>query len=102
MLLCCFAVYQVALVRLSMEHLGVIFLALTVDFMALSFQGWAKFVFYSALRQAEATWMSIAVSAARLAAMGDEHEIRILLAREIDAALAMLPEDVPAPEELDA
>lgn len=69
MLLCCFLIYKFVLVRLSMEHLGVILFALTIDFMALSFQGWIKFVFYSALRQAEATWMSIAVSAARLAVM---------------------------------
>jgi O-antigen/teichoic acid export membrane protein len=69
MLFCCFGVYQVILARLSIEHLGILFLALTIDYISLTFQGWIQLVFYSALRQAEATRMSIAVSAARLAVM---------------------------------
>jgi O-antigen/teichoic acid export membrane protein len=70
MLLACFLLERLVLSRLQLPGLGFLFFALTVDFMAISFQDWLKLVFYTDFQQTLATKISILFSAARLLSYG--------------------------------
>jgi O-antigen/teichoic acid export membrane protein len=67
MLLLFAVVEHFALSRIAVTGIGFLFLALTVDFMALSLQGWVKTVLYAAFRQRVATNVGLVLTLARLA-----------------------------------
>jgi O-antigen/teichoic acid export membrane protein len=54
----------------GLPGLGLVFLAVTVDFVAMSFRDWIKTVFYADLRQWTATWIGLVESVLRLLAFG--------------------------------
>ncbi len=55
---------------LALPGLAFLYLALTVEFIALMFQDWIKLVFFTKLEQVFATKISVAVLIARLASYG--------------------------------
>lgn len=64
-LLC--AVLQATLIpTVQLPGVGLLFWAMTADFVALGFQDWIKTVFFADLRQGRATALSAVISAARL------------------------------------
>lgn len=70
MLLVCFLLERLVLSRLELPGLGFLFFALTIDFMAISFQDWLKLVFYTDFQQTLATKISFLFSTLRLLSYG--------------------------------
>ncbi|MEZ4653336.1 MAG: hypothetical protein R3E12_06975 [Candidatus Eisenbacteria bacterium] len=70
MLLACLALEIWVLPRVGIDGLGFLFFALTVDFLAVSFQDWLKLIFYTAFQQTLATKFSFFLSIARVLCYG--------------------------------
>ncbi len=70
MLLLCLGLQFLVLRRLDLPGIQFLFFALTVDFIALTFQDWIKTIFYTDFQQGRATAISCIFMTARLACYG--------------------------------
>jgi O-antigen/teichoic acid export membrane protein len=64
------AIAALLMSRHDLPDMGLLFVAMACDYLAMSLGTWIKTVFYSGLRQGIATVMSLVIAAARLLAFG--------------------------------